>query len=102
MLIPSSAACNPLAGKVFQSYSPKWAYLVYIVIFMIGSLVSAVAPSSGAVIGGRVIMGIGASGMLGGILAIIGLFISKKDQPCELPPSQVEFRALTLRKHISD
>lgn len=79
----NSSACNPLAGKFFQSFSPKWVSLVYTALFLVGSLVSAVAPSSAVVIGGRVIMGLGASGMLGGILAIIGLFIPKKDQPCK-------------------
>lgn len=62
----SRCASQPLAGKVFTLFSKKLTYLVYLAVFEIGSLVCALAPSSPALIAGRAIAGLGASGMFAG------------------------------------
>lgn len=62
--------------------------MIYISLFEIGSLISAVAPSSAALIAGRAVMGIGASGVVGGSLAVIGLYVTQKEQPSGFSPSQ--------------
>ncbi|KAL8936567.1 MAG: hypothetical protein Q9216_004869 [Gyalolechia sp. 2 TL-2023] len=46
-------------------------YLVYIGIFEIGSLICALSPTSNALIGGRAISGLGASGIFAGSLIIV-------------------------------
>lgn len=40
------AICNPLFGKIYQLYDTKWAFLISIVIFELGSALCGAAPSS--------------------------------------------------------
>ncbi|KUI56677.1 Putative HC-toxin efflux carrier TOXA [Cytospora mali] len=68
-------AGQPLAGKVYTLFSKKTSYLLYVFLFEIGSLVCALAPSSRALIAGRIIAGFGASGILAGSFAIITTII---------------------------
>lgn len=49
----------------------KWAYLIAIFVFEVGSLICAVAPSSTVLIVGRAIAGIGVAGIFSGALVII-------------------------------
>ncbi|KAI1809977.1 major facilitator superfamily domain-containing protein [Poronia punctata] len=60
-----------LAGKTFVLFSKKYTYLSYLALFEVGSLVCALAPSSNALIVGRVIAGVGASGIFAGGFAIL-------------------------------
>ncbi|XXH01735.1 hypothetical protein Hte_008096 [Hypoxylon texense] len=64
-------ASQPLAGKTYTLFPKKPTYLLYVFLFEIGSLVCALAPSSGALIAGRVITGLGASGLFAGGFTII-------------------------------
>lgn len=45
-------------GAIYKYFNVKWCYLAAIFIFEIGSLISAVAPSSKALIVGRAIAGV--------------------------------------------
>jgi predicted MFS family arabinose efflux permease len=45
-------------GAIYKFFNVKWTYLAAIFIFEIGSLLSAVAPSSKALIVGRAIAGV--------------------------------------------
>ncbi|PYI10683.1 MFS general substrate transporter [Aspergillus sclerotiicarbonarius CBS 121057] len=67
------ALCSsqPLAGKTFSLFSKKIAYLSYVALFEVGSLVCALAPSSPVLIVGRAIAGLGASGIFAGGLVIL-------------------------------
>lgn len=66
----SRCASQPLAGKTFVLFPKKLIYLIYLAIFEIGSLVCALAPSSQALIVGRAVAGLGASGMFAGGFAV--------------------------------
>ncbi|KAI2627379.1 MFS general substrate transporter [Hypomontagnella submonticulosa] len=66
---------QPLTGKTFVLFSKKYIYLAYVAIFEIGSLVCALAPSSNALIVGRAVAGLGASGIFAGGFAIITTII---------------------------
>ncbi len=68
-LITSTAFQIPF-GRLYTLYSAKWVFVAVISIFMLGSVVTATAPSSIAFIIGRAIQGIGASGVLSGALVI--------------------------------
>ncbi|CEL00960.1 hypothetical protein ASPCAL00552 [Aspergillus calidoustus] len=61
----------PLAGKAYTVFSNKHVYLVSMVIFQVGSLICALARSSGVFILGRTINGLGSTGLLSGALLII-------------------------------
>jgi EmrB/QacA subfamily drug resistance transporter len=58
------ASSVPLWGKISDIWGRKPVILVANVIFMIGSLISALANSIGMLIGGRVIQGIGGGGLV--------------------------------------
>ena len=49
-------------GRIYTFFSLKWCFLAVIFLFELGSLVSGAAPSSEALIVGRAIQGLGASG----------------------------------------
>ncbi|ORY11850.1 major facilitator superfamily domain-containing protein [Clohesyomyces aquaticus] len=64
-------ASQPLAGKAFTIFPQTLIYLLYVALFELGSLVCALAPSSIALIVGRAIAGLGASGIFAGGLVIL-------------------------------
>jgi len=66
-----SAVFQPLTGKIYMKFKPKWTFLSFFIIFEIGSLICGAAHSSGMLIGGRVIAGLGTSGILNGAMLII-------------------------------
>ncbi|KAI1496199.1 major facilitator superfamily domain-containing protein [Biscogniauxia marginata] len=68
-------ASQPLAGKTFVLFSKKLAFLAYLAVFEAGSLLCALAPSSNALIVGRAIAGLGASGTFTGGFTILTTMI---------------------------
>ncbi|KAI1420133.1 MFS general substrate transporter [Xylaria sp. FL1777] len=68
-------ASQPLAGKMYTLFSKKLTYLVYLFVFEIGSLVCALAPTSKALIIGRAVAGLGASGVFAGGFTLLTTII---------------------------
>ncbi|UNI23780.1 hypothetical protein JDV02_009580 [Purpureocillium takamizusanense] len=68
-------------GKIYGIFDLRAAFAVSILTFEIGCIVSAAAPSSAAVVIGRVISGIGASGIIGGVFTIIAFITSEAWRP---------------------
>ncbi|KZF19197.1 major facilitator superfamily protein [Xylona heveae TC161] len=60
-----------LYGRIYTFYPPKLVFIVAIVIFEVGSAVCGAAPNSTAVIVGRALAGLGASGVFGGNIIIM-------------------------------
>lgn len=58
-------------GRLYSFLNMKWLFIACVVLFEIGSLISAVAPTSAALIAGRAISGFGASGIFTGALTTI-------------------------------
>lgn len=58
-------------GQVLTSFSSKYIFLFNIFLFEVGSLISGVAPSMGAVLAGRTISGIGASGLFSSAIQVM-------------------------------
>ncbi|OJJ08177.1 hypothetical protein ASPVEDRAFT_89407 [Aspergillus versicolor CBS 583.65] len=77
----SSAALQPLSGKIYTSYNTKWTYLVFFGLFELGSLICGVANSSSTLIGGRAVAGIGSSGLLNGGMTIIAGAVPLEKRP---------------------
>jgi hypothetical protein len=63
-----SVAVVLLIGKLFQTFEIKWLYTASVLLFEIGSAICGAAPNTNALIVGRVIAGIGGSGMYIGYL----------------------------------
>ncbi|KAH8653283.1 major facilitator superfamily domain-containing protein [Ilyonectria robusta] len=72
---------NPAWGRAFGLFNVKALMLSSIAIFEVGSAVCGAAPTSDALVVGRVIAGIGGSGMYLGALTYISIFATKKEIP---------------------
>lgn len=69
------SATQPFAGKLYTLFSTKFTYLLYLLVFEVGSLVCALSPSSRALIAGRAIAGLGASGLFAGGFTVVTTII---------------------------
>jgi EmrB/QacA subfamily drug resistance transporter len=65
------AAFMLAGGTLGDLFGRKRVLLIGVVVFCIGSVIAALAPSSGALIAGRVVMGVGAAASEPGTLSII-------------------------------
>jgi MFS family permease len=77
-------ALQPAFGSVYRYFSAKEVYLFSILIFEVGSILCATAPTSSIFIAGRAIAGIGAAGLYQGALAIVGLTVVLEKRPLYL------------------
>ncbi|KAI1877339.1 hypothetical protein JX265_003347 [Neoarthrinium moseri] len=68
-------------GLVLKYYPTKWVLLLHVAIFEIGSIVCATAPSSNALIVGRVITGIGGAGIGPGSFLLITYLVPLSSRP---------------------
>jgi hypothetical protein len=62
-------------GRLYSFLNMKWLFIACVVVFEIGSLVSAVSPTSAGLIAGRAISGFGASGIFTGALTTISTVV---------------------------
>ncbi|KAB8207997.1 major facilitator superfamily domain-containing protein [Aspergillus parasiticus] len=77
----TSTALQPSYGRIYKIFSVKWGFLVAVLIFEIGSLICAVAPSSTVLIVGRAVAGIGVAGIFSGALVIISMTVPLPKRP---------------------
>ncbi|MFJ8933636.1 MDR family MFS transporter [Streptomyces sp. NPDC102364] len=76
----ATAASTPIWGKIGDMYGRKGAFLTSIVIFLLGSVLSGMAQDMGQLIGFRAIQGLGAGGLMVGVMAIIGDLIPPRER----------------------
>ncbi|MEU5583343.1 MDR family MFS transporter [Streptomyces huasconensis] len=76
----ATAASTPIWGKVGDMYGRKGAFLTAIVIFLVGSALSGMAQDMGQLIGFRAIQGLGAGGLMVGVMAIIGDLVPPRER----------------------
>ncbi|OLZ62227.1 MFS transporter [Streptomyces sp. IMTB 2501] len=76
----ATAASTPVWGKLGDMYGRKGAFLSSIVIFLIGSALSGMAQNMGELIGFRAVQGLGAGGLMVGVMAIIGDLIPPRER----------------------
>ncbi|OSS47660.1 hypothetical protein B5807_07198 [Epicoccum nigrum] len=76
-----AATGQPLSGKLFTSFSNKYTYLTFTLLFELGSLICALANSSSMFIAGRVIAGLGAAGNFNGGITIISCAVPLEKSP---------------------
>lgn len=74
-------ALQPISGKIFQYFSLKWAYLGFLAVFELGSLLCATSVSSVMLIIGRAVAGMGAAGLFSGALIIISRSVPLRQRP---------------------
>ncbi|MER5687191.1 MDR family MFS transporter [Streptomyces sp. NPDC002205] len=76
----ATAASTPIWGKLGDMYGRKAIFLTSIVLFLIGSVLSGMAQDMGQLIGFRAIQGLGAGGLMVGVMAIIGDLVPPRER----------------------
>ncbi|GAA5067761.1 MDR family MFS transporter [Streptomyces similanensis] len=76
----ATAAATPLWGKLGDMYGRKGAFMTSIVLFLLGSALSGMAQDMGQLIGFRAVQGLGAGGLMVGVMAIIGDLIPPRER----------------------
>ncbi|GAA4079404.1 MDR family MFS transporter [Nocardioides kongjuensis] len=73
-------ATTPIWGKLADLFSKKLLVQVALVIFSAGSVVAAVAPSMGVLIGARAIQGLGVGGLTALVQVVIASMVSPRER----------------------
>ncbi|MCJ1472480.1 hypothetical protein MMC13_001128 [Lambiella insularis] len=71
----TTMALQPTFGKVYAYFDIKRTFVASVLMFEIGSIICAAAPSSKAFILGRAVAGVGQAAMLAGAMTVIGFRI---------------------------
>ena len=71
---------TPLYGKLGDLYGRKRLFVFAIIVFLVGSMLCGMATTMPELIGFRAIQGLGAGGLIVGVLAIIGDLVSPRDR----------------------
>lgn len=71
---------TPLWGKIGDLYGRKNIFMASVVIFLIGSALSGMSHSMGQLIGFRALQGLGAGGLMVGVMAIIGDLVPPRER----------------------
>lgn len=77
----TTTALQPLYGKLYDGFPVKTVYLLAILIFEVGSLVCAAAPSSTAFIVGRAVAGMGSAGLFSGSIVVLTYTLPLRQRP---------------------
>lgn len=80
----TQTAFQPGFGRLFSSMSIKWLSVATMIIFEIGSLICATAPSSAALIIGRLVSGAGGAGLYVAVLAMLPCIVPIDKRPLYL------------------
>ncbi|KAI6777586.1 putative HC-toxin efflux carrier TOXA [Emericellopsis cladophorae] len=76
-----SLATISVLGSAYAKFEVKWLYLASILMFEVGSAVCGAAPNMQAMAVGRVVAGVGGSGIYLGGVNYISLFVSPARRP---------------------
>ncbi|KAJ5671166.1 hypothetical protein N7507_000293 [Penicillium longicatenatum] len=77
----AQSATMLIYGQLYSFYSMKTLYMASFSVFVAGSVLSAVAPTSAVFILGRALSGLGAAGILAGMNIIVARTTSLKQRP---------------------
>ncbi|MFG2194781.1 MDR family MFS transporter [Streptomyces sp. NPDC048639] len=76
----ATAASTPIWGKLGDMYGRKGIFLSSIVVFLLGSALSGMSQTMAQLIGFRAVQGLGAGGLMVGVMAIIGDLIPPRER----------------------
>ncbi|RAL14075.1 MFS general substrate transporter [Aspergillus homomorphus CBS 101889] len=68
-------------GKAYGVFNVKWLYLLHVVLFEAGSALCGASPNMNALIIGRVIAGVGGSGMYVGCITYLAVTTTDNERP---------------------
>lgn len=76
----ATAASTPIWGKLGDMYGRKGSFLTSIVIFLVGSALSGLSQNMTELIGFRAVQGLGAGGLMVGVMSIMGALVPPRDR----------------------
>ncbi len=76
----TSTAATPLFGKIGDLYGRKKLFVVSVVLFIIGSLLSGIAQTMTQLIGARAVQGLGGGGIFALSMAIMAEIVSPRER----------------------
>ncbi|MGW3078500.1 MULTISPECIES: MDR family MFS transporter [unclassified Kitasatospora] len=76
----ATAASTPIWGKLGDMYGRKGTFLTSIVIFLVGSALSGLSQTMNELIGFRAVQGLGAGGLMVGVMSIMGALVPPRDR----------------------
>ncbi|WP_405592858.1 MDR family MFS transporter [Streptomyces sp. NBC_01190] len=76
----ATAASTPVWGKLGDMYGRKGIFLTSIVLFLAGSALSGASQSMDQLISFRAVQGLGAGGLIVGVMAVIGELIPPRER----------------------
>ena len=76
----ATAASTPIWGKLGDLYGRKGTFLTSIVIFLVGSALSGLSQNMNELIGFRALQGLGAGGLMVGVMSIMGALIPPRER----------------------
>ncbi|NYI07971.1 MDR family MFS transporter [Allostreptomyces psammosilenae] len=78
--ILASTAATPIWGKLGDLYGRKGVFMSAVVIFLVGSALCGVAQDMNQLIAFRALQGLGAGGLMVGVMAIIGEMVPPRER----------------------
>ena len=87
----AATATTPLFGKLSDIYGRRTVMLSAILVFVIGSVACAVAPSIWILIAARALQGIGGGGLLPLAQTVIGDLLSPRERPAIMGRTAIMF-----------
>ncbi|TQV90964.1 MFS drug efflux transporter [Cordyceps javanica] len=76
-----ATATNLVWGRIYGHFNAKWVYIIFVVVFEVGSAICGAAPSMNIMILGRAIAGVGGAGMYIGTMTLIATTTTMTERP---------------------
>ncbi|WP_345642465.1 MDR family MFS transporter [Streptomyces tremellae] len=78
--ILASTAATPIWGKLGDLYGRRKTFLASIALFLVGSALCGMAQNFGELVGFRALQGLGAGGLMVGVLAVVADIVPPRDR----------------------
>lgn len=77
----ASVSTNSIWGKMYTLFNAKYLYLACLLLFEAGSALCGAAPTMNALIGGRVLAGLGGAGLYIGVMTLLSVNTTEQERP---------------------
>lgn len=77
----TSAALQPLTGKLYAQLNKKWTYAIFFALFELGSLLCGASQSSMMLVIARAVAGMGVAGLQNGSMTILSCSVPLERRP---------------------
>ncbi|MGH3793278.1 MAG: MFS transporter [Pseudonocardiaceae bacterium] len=78
--ILASTVSTPIWGKLGDLFGRKGAFMASVVVFLVGSALCGMSANMGELVGFRALQGLGAGGLMVGVLAIVGEMVPPRER----------------------